>query len=67
MIDESTHCPFKKHRGRKWSVVAREDTDYLYWLIGPDGPKTMTQTAAAAIEEALEDLEEDTQISFFGE
>ena len=32
-------CHFKKYRGKEWTVVVREDPDYVEWLLSMDGPE----------------------------
>lgn len=58
-IDPDVHCPYPKHRGVRWDLVVQRDRDYAEFLIGPDGPKTLTDGAAQAIEDALEEQDDD--------
>lgn len=60
-IDPDTHCPYPKHRGVRWDIVAQRDRAYAEFLIGPDGPKTLGVAAAEAIEEALEALDDEDE------
>lgn len=34
--EDITVCPFKKHAGKKWVDVVKEDEDYLTWLLKAD-------------------------------
>lgn len=29
-------CPFKKHQGKKWRQVLKDDPDYVKWLLNGD-------------------------------
>lgn len=60
-IDPDTHCPYPKHRGVRWDLVVQRDRPYAEWLIGPDGPDTLTNGAAEAIEDWLEEGPDDDE------
>jgi hypothetical protein len=32
-------CHFRKHRGKEWTKIVREDPGYVEWLVSHDGPE----------------------------
>ena len=53
-IDPATHCPFPKHRGVRWDIVAADDRAYAIWLLSGTGPE-MPEEMYNAIIDALEE------------
>jgi DNA polymerase III epsilon subunit-like protein len=49
--EDITICPFKKHSGKSWKQVAKEDKEYLQWLL--DGGKIRSEEMVKYVKKLL--------------
>lgn len=51
-------CPFPEHQGKPWAQVVEEDRPYALWLVGGEGPDSLSFEDYDEIMDLLEETEE---------